>query len=146
MKSLIFVCLSLLMFTACSPATQASLAPAATAVLTPAPTGTSLADGTAGIAGQVVLGPTCPVVQKDTPCLDKPYQATLTVLTTDRRPVTRFTTGADGKFRISLAPGEYILHPESPNGAAYPRGREQSFTVAAAQFTPLTVSYDSGMR
>ncbi len=99
-----------------------------------------------GIEGQVLLGPACPgPVQKgSTNCADKPYQATLTVLTPAHQKVTQFTTDADGRFRVNLEPGNYILHPESSN--TLPHGSEQKFTVAAGQFTELVVQYDSGMR
>src|SRR5256885_10968297 len=123
MKRLILACLFLIWLGACSP-------PPAV-------------DGTSGIEGQVLIGPACPVVKTDNPdCADKPYQATLTVLTVSGQKVTQFTTDADGKFHISLNPGDYILHPESPNGASMPFGREQSFTVIGGQFTQLSVSYD----
>lgn len=127
MKRLILVCLLLMGLGACA---------------TP-PT----VNATSGIEGQVLIGPTCPVVRTDNPdCADKPYQATLTVLTVSGQKVTQFTTEADGKFHVSLNPGDYILHPESPNGKSMPFGREQPFTVTAGQFTQLSVSYDSGMR
>ncbi len=98
-----------------------------------------------GIYGQVTVGPTCPVQQINNPCPDKPYQATLTVLTaTDHSKVLQFQTDADGNFRLALPPGDYILHPESPN--FLPRGRDESFTVPPHQFVQVNVSYDSGIR
>jgi hypothetical protein len=99
-----------------------------------------------GIQGQVSIGPTCPVVREGLDCADKPYLATLTVLTSNGKRVTQFQTAADGKFRLPLAPGEYILHPETPQGKPLPRAAEQPFTVVAGSFTELTVSYDSGIR
>ena len=127
MKHLILAFLFLISLTSCS--------------VTPTP------DGSSGIEGQVLLGPSCPVVQPNDPdCADKPYQAKLSVLSASGQKVTEFTTDADGKFRINLNPGDYVLHPESPNGAALPVGQEQSFTVIAGQFTQLSVSYDSGIR
>ncbi len=106
----------------------------------PAPAATD-----SGIYGQVTVGPTCPVQQVNNPCPDKPYQATLTVLTTtDHSKVIQFQTDANGNFRVALAPGEYILHPESPN--FLPRGRDQNFTVSPHEFVQVNVSYDSGIR
>ena len=99
-----------------------------------------------GIVGQVVIGPTCPVETPDMDCADKPYQATLTVLTLSGQRVTRFTTEADGTFRVNLAPGDYSLHPESPDDMGLPYGVEQNFTVEEGQFTELLVMYDSGIR
>ncbi len=98
-----------------------------------------------GIYGQVTIGPTCPVQQVNNPCPDKPYQATLTILTTTTKSkVLQFTTDENGNFRVALAPGEYILHPESPG--FLPRGRDQNFTVPLHEFVQLNVSYDSGIR
>lgn len=97
-----------------------------------------------GIQGQVSIGPTCPVMQAGVPCPDRPYLALLTVLTPDGRRVTRFSTDAQGRFRIALSPGNYILHPESPGGM--PHAVEVRFTVLPGQFTPLAISYDSGIR
>jgi hypothetical protein len=79
-------------------------------------------------------------------CADKPYQASLTVLTPSGHRVARFTTEADGSFRINLAPGDYILHPESPGNLGLPHAEEQPFTVDEGQYTQLLVSYDSGIR
>jgi hypothetical protein len=103
--------------------------------------------GNSGIQGQVVLGPTCPVVPKSGGnCADKPYQATLSVWTLADQMVTRFATDPQGRFQIHLDPGDYRLHPERPGGAAWPFGRDQPFTVKVGQYTQLIVSYDSGMR
>jgi hypothetical protein len=99
-----------------------------------------------GIEGQVLIGPICPVVREGMDCADKPYQATITVRTSSGKDVTRFQTAADGKFRLPLAPGEYILHPETPQGKPLPRAAEQPFTVQAGIFANLTVNYDSGIR
>jgi hypothetical protein len=99
-----------------------------------------------GIVGQVVIGPTCPVEMPGLDCADKPYQATLTVLTPSGDKITRFTTDEEGQFRVNLAPGQYILHPESPDDMGLPYGIEQTFTVEEGQFTELLVTYDSGIR
>jgi hypothetical protein len=96
--------------------------------------------------GQVVIGPTCPVEMPGLDCADKPYQATLTVLTPSGDKITRFTTDEEGQFRVNLAPGQYILHPESPDDMGLPYGIEQTFTVEEGQFTELLVTYDSGIR
>jgi hypothetical protein len=97
-----------------------------------------------GIEGQVWIGPTCPVVQIDNPCPDKPYQTTLTVLSPNGKRIANYQTEADGTFHLSLAPGDYILRPESPGGI--PHAPEQAFTVLQGQITLLTVTYDSGIR
>jgi hypothetical protein len=97
-----------------------------------------------GIQGQVLLGPICPVVQPGQECPDQPYQATLTVLDRNGLQITQFQTDEQGRFQVALVPGEYILHPESPNGI--PFAGDQSFIVETGRYTQITVHYDSGIR
>ena len=97
-----------------------------------------------GIEGQVLLGPMCPVVQQGQDCPDQPYQATLTLFSRNGVQVTQIQSDAQGRFQVSLVPGEYILHPESPNGL--PFASDQSFVVETGRYTQITVHYDSGIR
>jgi len=97
-----------------------------------------------GIEGQVLIGPNCPVIQDGQACPDQPYQATLTVNNSNGREIVKVQTDENGYFKIPLEPGEYILHPESPN--VMPYAAEQTFTVEAGKFTQITVNYDSGIR
>lgn len=100
--------------------------------------------GNSGVEGTVFLGPLCPVIQQGQPCPDRPYQATLTINDAHGKKVTQVQTDEQGRFTVYLAPGNYILHPESPN--VMPHAEEQSFTVEAGMFTEITVNYDSGIR
>jgi hypothetical protein len=97
-----------------------------------------------GIQGQALLGPVCPVVQPGQECPDGPYQATLTVLDRNGLQIMQFQTDEQGRFQVAMVPGEYILHPESPNGL--PFAGDQSFIVETGQYTQITVHYDSGIR
>lgn len=97
-----------------------------------------------GVEGQVFIGPMCPVVQVGQECPDQPYQATLTVNSLGGQRITQVQTDEQGRFKIPLEPGEYILHPESPN--VMPFAAEVTFTVKPGIFTQLTVNYDSGIR
>ena len=97
-----------------------------------------------GIEGQVLLGPMCPVVQEGQDCPDQPYQATLTITNRNGVQVVQFQSDEQGRFRVSLVPGAYVLHPESPNGI--PFAGDQSFTVETGRYTQITVLYDSGIR
>ncbi len=78
--------------------------PPASPVSTPAPSGDS------GVEGTVTIGPTCPVQRIDSPCPDRPYEATIIVLDGARRQVAEVRSAADGHFRVLLAPGR--LHAE----------------------------------
>ena len=97
-----------------------------------------------GIEGQVLIGTMCPVVQQGQDCPAQPYQATLTVRNFNGLQIAQFQTDAQGHFSIPLVPGEYILHPESPDGV--PFAGDQSFIVETGRYTRLTVHYDSGFR
>ena len=97
-----------------------------------------------GVEGQVLIGPMCPVVQEGQECPDQPYQAALTVNSLDGRKIAQVQTDEEGRFKIPLEPGEYILHPESPN--VMPYASEQTLTVEADKFTQIVVNYDSGIR
>jgi hypothetical protein len=86
----------------------------------------------------------CPVAQSGQECPDQPYQATLTVKSLDGLQIIQFQTDAQGRFLVSLVPGQYILHPESPDGI--PFAEDQSFSVETGRYTQITVHYDSGIR
>ncbi|MCC6300788.1 MAG: hypothetical protein IT314_16000 [Anaerolineales bacterium] len=97
-----------------------------------------------GIEGQVFIGPMCPVIQEGGECPDQPYQTILTVLSPNGKEIVQVQTNEEGRFKIPLAAGEYILHPESPN--VMPFASELSFIVEAGKFTQVIVKYDSGIR
>ena len=99
-----------------------------------------------GITGKVLVGPMCPVMIEGQECPDQPYQATLTVNNLEGREIVQFQTDEQGNFRIPLAPGAYILHPETPKDAPLPFAEEQRFAVQQGEYTRLIVQYDSGIR
>jgi hypothetical protein len=137
--TVIFMVLGALLFSACT--TQA---PPAAGATTTTPTGVT-SPATSGIEGQITIGPTCPgPVRAESPCVDRPYPATITVLDQNREKVTQFQSGVDGKFHVPLPPGNYFLDPGSQG--ALPRAGEQAVTVTAGTFTQLQISYDTGIR
>ncbi|MFN0074039.1 MAG: carboxypeptidase-like regulatory domain-containing protein [Chloroflexota bacterium] len=98
-----------------------------------------------GIEGIVTISPVRPgPIRAGDSTTEQPYQATLTLLTPDGLVVAQIQSGLDGRFRIVLPPGEYILRPESPG--RLPRSVEQPVRVIEGQFTSVNVSYDSGLR
>ncbi|MDO8518098.1 MAG: Gmad2 immunoglobulin-like domain-containing protein [bacterium] len=101
-----------------------------------------------GIQGTVMLGPTCPVMRDppDPACADKPYQTTVSVYRVGDtvHAFATATTGADGTFKISLPPGEYIV--DAAGGAVMPRCTQTSATVAQIDYTQVAISCDSGIR
>ena len=73
-----------------------------------------------GVAGLVTLGPNCPVIQQDNPCPDTPFEAELVITTSEGVEVTRTSSGTDGRYRVAVVPGEYVIVPQSPSGLHLP--------------------------
>jgi hypothetical protein len=97
-----------------------------------------------GVQGQVWIGPVSPVEQQGVPN-ERPYSAVLRIArSSDGQVVATTTSGADGAFRVALAPGDYLLEPV--NGDPLPVAPSQPFSVVAGRFTTLRVDYDSGIR
>jgi len=98
-----------------------------------------------GIEGQSLIGPACAgPVRVDADCEDQPYQTTLTVTSPKGERIAQVQTDEEGRFKILLSPGEYILHPESPG--VLPFAGEQTVIVEEGKFTQVIVNYDSGIR
>jgi hypothetical protein len=74
----------------------------------------------------------------------RPYQARITVLDPAGREVAVVDSDAEGKFRMALPPGTYVLRPES--SGLYPRASEQRVEVSQNRVTRVEIVYDSGMR
>ncbi|HKI54078.1 MAG TPA: hypothetical protein VJ987_08115 [Anaerolineales bacterium] len=133
MKIIIIIPIFLMLITSCAKS--------------PTPTSASTETSTpinSGIEGQALIGPTCAgPVRVDSNCDDQPYQATLTVFSPKGERIVQVQTDEDGRFKIPLAPGEYILHPESEKITF---AGEQTVIVKAGAFTQVIVNYDSGIR
>lgn len=100
----------------------------------------------AGIKGLVTVGPTCPVEQAgQSPCV-APYVATLVIANgKDGKLVARVTSGPDGRFQVTVPPGDYVIAPQ-PGGQPYPVAPAVAVNVKAGAFTEVTVTYDTGVR
>jgi hypothetical protein len=125
-------------------ATSTTIAPS-----TPAapPTGSTSAPQQPAQGGSGVEGTTvttrCPVVT-DTGCPKYPL-TTHVIVTNSAGPVAAVDTGADGRFRIALAPGVYTIKATArPTGITRPA--TTTVTVVAGSFANLTLDLDSGIR
>jgi hypothetical protein len=99
-----------------------------------------------GVRGRVFIGPLCPVVQEGVPCPDAPFEASIRIRRESGKAVKTVRSGKDGRFRVNLAPGRYVLEPLSPNEGAPPYAAPAAVRVRAHAFTRVTISYDSGIR
>ena len=101
-----------------------------------------------GVAGVVVLWPTCPVEgapeQREDNCRGLPTEATLHVH--DRAADTVAVTvhvGQDGRFRVSLRPSEYTVTAEAPGtDFCHP----VDVTVRPGEYAETRVTCDTGLR
>jgi hypothetical protein len=103
----------------------------------------SAAKPDSGITGRVLLGPTCPVQRQGETC-EQPYAAKIQVVGAARhRLVTTFRSGSDGRFRVELAAGRYILRAAK---AGLPRLSPRAVTVRSGSLTRVTLVFDTGLR
>ncbi len=99
-----------------------------------------------GIRGRVTVGPMCPVVQEGVPCPDRPLAATIRIRKPGGKVVATVRSGAEGRFRVRLAAGRYVLEPVSPNAGAPPYAPPVAVRVRAHAFSRISITYDSGIR
>ena len=98
-----------------------------------------------GVFGVVVSGPACPVEVAGSPCPDRPIPAMVTA-----RAVSGLARGDgastdDGRFRIPLPPGRYILTAQATGGSVR-EAKPVLVTVRSGVFTRVIVRVDSGIR
>lgn len=109
-----------------------------------APAAVSAHHRDSGIRGRVIVGPTCPVQRVAHACV-RPYRVTIAIR---RQPTSRLAatvrTSANGRFTVALAPGRYLLVPQT--GRPYPRSSPQTATVSPNHYTSVVISYDTGIR
>ena len=98
-----------------------------------------------GIQGVVTIGPTCPVERADSPCPDQPFAAEIAVKRGDE-VVATVSSGEDGRFRVALAPGDYLLQGIAPNQGGLPFAKPIPVTVRPHEFADVRVTFDSGIR
>ena len=110
-------------------------------VMVPSP-GWSDAGGS-GIEGQVILRPVRPVERRGS-SNQRGYRATISVVDATGREVASIESNDEGRFRLTLPPGTYVLRPHSP--AKYPRASEQRVVIRPDAMTQVEIVYDSGMR
>ncbi len=108
--------------------------------------GTPAAQPGTGIQGIVEVGPTCPVERLNSPCPPHPLAANIVVRDANGAEVTRFHSGADGRFKVDLAPGTYTLVGLTVGSGFLPRPIPTSVTVPQGAYATVNVEYDSGIR
>ena len=91
-------------------------------------------------------GPTCPVERINSPCPPHPLAATIVVRDAGGHEVARTHSGADGHFKLDVAPGTYTVVGLTIGSGMLPRPIPTTATVTAGSYTTVNVEYDSGIR
>jgi hypothetical protein len=71
----------------------------------------------------------------------------LIILSQDgKKEIARATADENGKYRIALPPGDYVLDVEGRPPKGHVRARPQRFTVASNQTVHVDMNIDTGIR
>lgn len=100
-----------------------------------------------GVSGVVSLGPTCPVetTPADPNCADKPYETAVYIFRKSDpvHAIAITKTDKEGKFKISLPPGEYTLGAGESN---IPSCNHPEVIVSSIGYSEAIIECDSGIR
>jgi hypothetical protein len=71
----------------------------------------------------------------------------LIILSQDgKKEIARVTADENGKYRVALPPGDYILDVQGRPPKGHVRAKPQSFTVASNQTVHVDMNIDTGVR
>lgn len=96
------------------------------------------------LVGRVLRGPITPVCVEGQPC-DAPFSANFLVFRGGRL-VTGFQSAADGRFRLTLAPGLYLIRPRADAPLLSPEAQSREVRVEAQPVTEVELHFDTGIR
>ena len=99
----------------------------------------------AGIEGQVLAGPQCPVETVSSPCPPAPWIGTVRA-TAEDGTVYEDETDEEGRYAISLPPGTYEVVALAGGDGGPTFGEPQTVPVAEGQPLHLDLSVDTGIR
>jgi len=102
-----------------------------------------------GIIGTVYVGPSCPVMRMppNPDCADQPYVTTVRVFAVGGPRNALFSevkTDKEGKYRMVLPPGDYILRADG--GDPFPSCEEKNITVGPDTIDEENLLCDTGIR
>jgi hypothetical protein len=96
-----------------------------------------------GVVGTVIARPCSPVERADDPPCPG-YFGDIRVLRRDGGLVTTSHTDRDGRFRIDLPPGRYVIDPDD-GGKSLANG-DGRVTVREGTFAPVELTHYTGLR
>jgi hypothetical protein len=100
-----------------------------------------------GVRGVADVDVGCPPSPDTTPCPRRPLPARLRFVRRDRdAPDVEIRTAEDGTFTVDLPPGRYEVVPDNLTDTPYPQADRMTIEVRQGTITPITVTFDSGVR
>lgn len=102
-----------------------------------------------GAQGQILLGPTCPVMREppDPQCADKPYKTTVQVIAKNSSLSSPFATveaNKEGRYKVMLPPGEYNIQAVGKN--PFPSCGWKDINIAPGTIIEVDLLCDTGIR
>jgi hypothetical protein len=98
----------------------------------------------ASVVGRVVSAPSCPVERADSPCPPRPVVGATVAALRGQHVVASTRTAAGGRFRLSLAPGSYLVR--ATNRGPLATSAQARVVLTKGQTKQLTLTVDSGIR
>lgn len=98
-----------------------------------------------GVEGTITTSPTRPGPLRRDDAVSKPLPDITFVVQDGEKKVATFTTDAEGRFRLLLKPGHYVVSREGPKSAVGFFGPFE-IDVVAGKITKVDWQCDSGMR
>lgn len=98
-----------------------------------------------GIRGTVLWGPIKPGPSKLGQSDEAPLKASFTVYGAEET-VAQFESDSNGRFEVSLSPGEYTIVPDKRTPIPYAEKQKTQVTVPEDGFVVITIRLDTGMK
>jgi len=100
---------------------------------------------TTGLEGTVFRGPINPV-EMEGQVNDAPFSALFNVYNLNDRRIKSFSTNADGKFNVLLAPGNYKIIPDKSAPILGADFQIKEVTIGPVGITRQDLFFDTGIR
>jgi len=100
---------------------------------------------TTGLEGTVYRGPINPV-EMEGQVNDAPYSALFNVFNLNDKYIKSFSSNADGKFNVMLAPGDYKIIPDKSAPIMGAEFQVKEVTLDPVGITKLDLFFDTGIR
>ncbi|MEM7280944.1 MAG: carboxypeptidase-like regulatory domain-containing protein [Pseudomonadota bacterium] len=99
-----------------------------------------------GVRGTVLMGPITPGPTRPNATDEAPVGATLMIYGKDQKKVVKIVSDKDGKFELSLPPGDYVIVPAKDTPVPFPHTQTTQVVVPTDGYAEVTIRLDTGMR